>query len=99
LRSLHIVLYTPAVINTPRLIEHDLATWRDHLKRLALEPLLELGNKDGLQRSYGNQALILKDWGWRGKHRIPDSLVFGGWGRGEWGTGNPKPFEVTAILD
>jgi hypothetical protein len=27
------------VINTPRLIEHDLATWRDHLKRLALEPL------------------------------------------------------------
>jgi hypothetical protein len=31
--------------------------------------------------------------------RIPDSLVFGGWGRGEWGTGNPKPFEVTVILD
>ena len=24
---------------------------------------LELGNKDGLQRSYGNQALILKEWG------------------------------------
>ena len=24
---------------------------------------LELGDKDGLQRSYGNQALILKDWG------------------------------------
>ena len=24
---------------------------------------LELGNKDGLQRSYGNQAVILKDWG------------------------------------
>jgi DNA transposition AAA+ family ATPase len=29
----------PAVINTPRLIEHDLAAWRNHLKRLALEPL------------------------------------------------------------
>jgi hypothetical protein len=25
---------------------------------------LELGNKDGLQRSYGNQALILQAWGW-----------------------------------
>jgi predicted ATPase len=24
---------------------------------------LELGNKDGLQRSYGNQALILQAWG------------------------------------
>ena len=24
---------------------------------------LELGNKDGLQGSYGNQALILKAWG------------------------------------
>ena len=24
---------------------------------------LELGNKDGLQASYGNQALILRDWG------------------------------------
>ena len=24
---------------------------------------LELGNKDGLQLSYGNQALILTDWG------------------------------------
>ncbi len=24
---------------------------------------LELGNKDGLQRSCGNQALILRDWG------------------------------------
>jgi hypothetical protein len=24
---------------------------------------LELGNKDSLQRSYGNQALILKAWG------------------------------------
>jgi len=24
---------------------------------------LELGNKDGLQRSYGNQAVILKAWG------------------------------------
>jgi hypothetical protein len=24
---------------------------------------LELGNKDGLMRSYGNQALILRDWG------------------------------------
>jgi hypothetical protein len=24
---------------------------------------LELGNKDGLSRSYGNQAVILKDWG------------------------------------
>ena len=26
---------------------------------------LELGNKEGLQKSYGNQALILKDWGRR----------------------------------
>src|ERR1700736_5425829 len=25
---------------------------------------LELGNKDGLQASYGNQALIVKAWGW-----------------------------------
>jgi hypothetical protein len=24
---------------------------------------LELGDKDGLQRSYGNQAVILQDWG------------------------------------
>ena len=24
----------------------------------------ELGNKDGLQASYGNQALIVKAWGW-----------------------------------
>jgi hypothetical protein len=24
---------------------------------------LELGNKDGLQRSYGNQAVILRAWG------------------------------------
>ena len=32
-----------------------------HKKREAL--CLELGNKDGLSGSYGNQALILKDWG------------------------------------
>jgi tetratricopeptide (TPR) repeat protein len=32
-----------------------------HKKQEAL--CLELGNKDGLQRSYGNQALILQDLG------------------------------------
>jgi tetratricopeptide (TPR) repeat protein len=32
-----------------------------HKKQEAL--CLELGNKDSLQRSYGNQALILKAWG------------------------------------
>jgi len=32
-----------------------------HKKEEAL--CLELGNKDGLQRSYGNQAFILQDWG------------------------------------
>ena len=32
-----------------------------HKKAEAL--CLELGNKDSLQRSYTNQALILKDWG------------------------------------
>ncbi len=31
---------------------------------------LELGNKDGLQASYGNQALILKAWG-----RLEEALV------------------------
>ena len=32
---------------------------------LGVEALrLELGNKDGLQASYGNQALIVKAWGW-----------------------------------
>jgi len=31
---------------------------------------LELGNKDGLQRSYGNQALILKAWG-----RLKDAMA------------------------
>ena len=31
---------------------------------LGVEALcLELGNKDGLQRSYGNQAVILQAWG------------------------------------
>jgi tetratricopeptide (TPR) repeat protein len=32
-----------------------------HKKQEAL--CLELGNKDGLQASYGNQGLILQDWG------------------------------------
>jgi hypothetical protein len=35
-----------------------------HKKKEAL--CLELGNKDGLQGSYGNQAVILQDWAdWR----------------------------------
>jgi hypothetical protein len=36
----------------------------DHFDLLNWPSLcLELGNKDGLQRSYGNQALILQAWG------------------------------------
>ena len=35
--------------------------WRCTRKKEAI--CLELGDKDGLQRSYGNQALILQDWG------------------------------------
>ena len=31
---------------------------------------LELGNKDGLSRSYGNQALILQAWG-----RLEDAMA------------------------
>jgi len=33
------------------------------LHRKAEALCIELGNKDDLQRSYGNQAVILKDWG------------------------------------
>ena len=40
-----------------------------HKKAEAL--CLELGNKDSLQRSYTNQALILKDWGRPGRDHSP----------------------------
>jgi tetratricopeptide (TPR) repeat protein len=38
-----------------------LQDWGRHKKQEAL--CLELGNKDGLLHTYGNQAVILKDWG------------------------------------
>ena len=43
------------------ILPHTLTSPR---KQLGVEALcLELGNKDGLQRSYGNQAVILQAWG------------------------------------